>query len=99
MNVKNGFKRIFALFLVVVLSLTGAPLAGIADLDFSGVVNWFSTTAQAAKSDYLTYEIENGKATITECDTSISGSFSIPSTLGGYPVTSVGMVRSTVAPT
>ena len=38
----------------------------------------------------MTYTVENGKATITDCDTSIGGDFVIPSTLGGYPVTSIG---------
>ena len=47
--------------------------------------------AQAAYTNgYLTYTVENGEATITDCDTSISGSFTIPSKLGSYPVTSIG---------
>ncbi|MBR5272994.1 MAG: leucine-rich repeat domain-containing protein [Clostridia bacterium] len=39
---------------------------------------------------YYTYTISDGKATITDVDTSISGDITIPSTLGGYPVTSIG---------
>ena len=38
----------------------------------------------------LYYSIENGEVTITDCDTSISGDVTIPSTLGGYPVTAIG---------
>ena len=34
-----------------------------------------------------TYTISNGEATITDCDTSISGDVVIPSNLGGNPVT------------
>ena len=39
---------------------------------------------------YLSYTISNGEATITDCDTSFSGDLVIPSTLGSYPVTSIG---------
>ena len=39
---------------------------------------------------YYTYTVSNGNATITDVDASISGEIIIPSTLGGYPVTSIG---------
>lgn len=45
---------------------------------------------QAATEGYFTYTVSDGKATITDCDTSISGDLTIPSTLGGYPVTAIG---------
>jgi hypothetical protein len=38
--------------------------------------------------DY-TYTVYDGKATITDFNSSYSGSLTIPSTLGGYPVTSI----------
>ncbi len=41
-------------------------------------------------AEYLTYTVSNGKATITACNKSVSGSLALPSTLGGYPVTSIG---------
>ncbi|MBQ6832356.1 MAG: leucine-rich repeat domain-containing protein [Oscillospiraceae bacterium] len=44
----------------------------------------------AATSGKLTYTVSDGKATITDCDTSVSGKFTIPSKLGGYPVTAIG---------
>ena len=50
----------------------------------------FTIPTAAATSGYYTYTITDGKATITDCDTSISGNIIIPSTLGGYPVTSIG---------
>ena len=40
--------------------------------------------------DKLTYEIENGKVTITDCDTSLSGDIVLPSKIEGKPVTSIG---------
>ena len=42
--------------------------------------------------DKLTYEIENGKVTITGCDTSLSGDIVLPSKIEGKPVTSIGFL-------
>ena len=47
------------------------------------------TQAEAATSGNYTYTVSNGEATITDCKTSISGYVTIPSTLGGYPVTCI----------
>lgn len=46
--------------------------------------------AEAAVSGYYTYSVSGGEATITDCSTMISGNITIPSTLGGYPVTAIG---------
>ena len=40
--------------------------------------------------DKLTYKIEDGKVTITDCDTSLSGDIVLPSKIEGKPVTSIG---------
>lgn len=37
-----------------------------------------------------TYTVTDGKATVADFDESVSGAVTIPDTLGGYPVTSVG---------
>lgn len=50
----------------------------------------FAVSASAATEGYYTYKVENGEATITDVDTSISGDVTIPSTLGGYSVTAIG---------
>lgn len=50
----------------------------------------FAVSVSAATEGYYTYEVENGEATITEVDNSISGDVIIPSELGGYPVTEIG---------
>ena len=47
------------------------------------------TTAEAATEGNFTYEISDGKATITNYNGS-GGDVAIPSTLGGCPVTSIG---------
>ena len=39
---------------------------------------------------YYSYIVKNGEATISICETSISGEITIPESLGGYPVTSIG---------
>ncbi|MBE6796825.1 MAG: hypothetical protein E7531_00580 [Ruminococcaceae bacterium] len=71
-------KKLVSVFLVLMLLLSALPMG------------LFSITASAATEGYFTYTISNGKATITDCDTSISGDITIPSNLDGYPVTSIG---------
>ncbi len=59
------------------------------ELDFS---EWFSNKAQAVEytSDLYTYTISDGNATITKCDTSVSGTVNIPNVLDGYNVVGIG---------
>lgn len=47
-------------------------------------------TANAETEDVYSYTIENGEATVTEVDTSVTGNVIIPDELGGYPVTAIG---------
>ena len=47
-------------------------------------------TAFADTDGCFTYYVDNGKTIITRCDTSVIGEVTIPSTIGGYPVTSIG---------
>ena len=47
-------------------------------------------SASESTEGYYTYEVIDGEATITDCDSTISGDITIPSTLGGYPVTAIG---------
>ena len=49
-----------------------------------------SVTASAETEGYYTYTVSNGKATIIGVSAGISGDRTIPSTLGGYPVTTIG---------
>lgn len=44
----------------------------------------------AYTSGYYTYTVSGGEATITDCDTSISGSVTLPTTLDGNTVTAIG---------
>ncbi len=47
-------------------------------------------TANAETEGIYTYSISNSEATITECNVMSGPNITIPSTLGGYPVTSIG---------
>jgi len=91
-------KRIITAFLL--LSLLFA-ISAFAAPDVVDVENADEITQEAAKEEtaslaateytdgYFTYTVSNGEATITDCDTSISGDVVIPDTLGGYLVTSI----------
>ncbi len=50
----------------------------------------FALPASAETEGDYTYTVSDGEATITDFETSVSGAITIPSTLGGYPVTSIG---------
>ena len=50
---------------------------------------WFSTKAEAASYNGFTYTVSDGEATITDY-TGSATDLTIPSTLDGYPVTSIG---------
>ncbi len=71
-------KKLLSTLLAIMLIISVVPLGA------------FSFSASAETDGYYTYTIENDEATITDVDTSISGDITIPDTLGGYPVTSIG---------
>lgn len=72
-------KKLLSICLVISLIITAMPLGT------------FEFKASAAKSGYYTYTVSDGNVTITDVDTSISGDITIPSILGGYTVTSIGV--------
>ncbi len=49
-----------------------------------------TTRSSTEYTDGDSYTVENGEATIEDVDRDISGDITIPSMLGGYPVTSIG---------
>lgn len=88
---KKFFKRSVSVFLCALLVLSVAPLGSVMGFD---VQNPFSLIANADETDYAkegpyTYTTADGEATILWCDEDLSGDIVIPSTLGGYPVTSI----------
>ena len=80
---KNTVKKVLCVLLAVLMCLASAPLGGFEN---SG---WFSGKASALTEGYYTYEVSDNEATITDVDNSISGDITIPSTLGGYTVTTI----------
>ncbi|MCD7774124.1 MAG: leucine-rich repeat protein [Clostridiales bacterium] len=73
------FKRLLGVILSIILILSSVPILASAE-----------ETYYTSDDGYLTYYIKDGEAIINDCDTSISGDYTIPSTLGGYPVTAIG---------
>ncbi len=69
-------KRILSVCLSVLLLLTALPLSAM--------------PVAADTYGELTYEIVDGKVTITGCDHYASGELVIPDTIEGYPVTAIG---------
>ncbi|MCD7827472.1 MAG: leucine-rich repeat domain-containing protein, partial [Clostridiales bacterium] len=72
-------KRPLSIILSLLLILSSVPLTLTAS----------AATTYTSEDGYLTYQVSNEEATITKCSTSISGAYTIPSTLGGYPVTAI----------
>lgn len=68
--------------------LTSLLIAMLLIIFSSAIVSGASETKYT--SGYYTYTVSNGKAEITDFDDTVGGSITIPSTLGGYPVTSIG---------
>ena len=64
--------------------------AAVIAFALAALISVFAFTSSAATEWYYTYTVKDGKATITDVDSAISGDIVIPSTLGGYPVTSIG---------
>ena len=77
-------KKLFACILAVVLIVSVVPL-GAFEFNVSAATEYTEYT-----EGYYTYTVENGEATITDCNESISGDITIPSTLGRYTVTNIG---------
>ena len=49
-----------------------------------------ANAAERFTEGFYSYTVENGEATIVDCDENITGDIFVPETLGGYPVTSIG---------
>ena len=61
---------------------------------FSVICTYFGGICVSAEETYTegyyTYTVTNGKATITDCDTEISGDITVPNILGDYEVEKIG---------
>ncbi len=73
-------KKVLAVILAVAMIICALP---------TGALNFTASAATTLNGVTLSYEINNGEATITGCDKSISGDVILPSTLDGYPVVGI----------
>ena len=92
-NKNHILKRVVACVVVVFVAVTATIMSNITGLELPKWSEMFVTRASAVDkytSGYYTYSVSNGKATITDVNDSISGSVTIPSKLGGYPVIGIG---------
>ncbi len=69
-------KRILSLMLVISVLVS--------------LFTFLPNNVSAATEGIFTYTIENGKVTVIGCDQAVSGNLEIPSTIAGYPVTTIG---------
>ena len=76
--------------MVVLMAVTAVPMSGFVGLELPKWSQGLATRASAATSGYYTYTVSNGKATIAAGNKSLKGNVTIPSKLGGYPVTAIG---------
>ena len=70
---------------VLSVLLCAALLGGLAPLVFA------EDAPITGVSGLFNYTVNDGKATITYCDRSVSGELTVPSTIEGYPVASIGI--------
>ena len=89
-NRNHILKRVLACVMVVLMAVTAVPMSGFVGLELPKWSQGLATRASAATSGYYTYTVSNGKATITAGNKSLKGNVTIPSKLGGYPVTAIG---------
>ena len=68
-------KRLFSLLLTLCLVLALLPTAA---------------SAESVKKNGVTYSVTGGTATVTDCDTSLTGVLTIPDTVNGSTVTTIG---------
>ena len=64
---------------ITVLMIIGMMLIVVAPLNVNAVTQ-----------NVFKYKVSNGQVTIVSCDKTVKGKLTIPDTLGGYPVTSIG---------
>ena len=88
---KNIFKSLLALTLALIMVLGVAPISEFAGVDWASL---FAPKAEAVEQKtygIYTYEVsEDNTVTITRCDKSANGAITIPSKIGGKPVTYIG---------
>lgn len=83
MKKKNYTSKFLAVTVMVIMMLCAAPVMEHFGIDMG-------VSAHAAKSGYFTYEVKDGEAYIIKLEKGTYQYVTIPDTLGGYPVTTLG---------
>ncbi len=85
-------KKNISVLLAMILVFSAIPLGGLSEYFENVDFSFISTKASAASKSDLTFELnDDGKSYyVSGCNTSASGSLTIPSTYNGKPVTSIG---------
>ena len=73
-------KKFLTVILIVVFSVSVVPM---------GLLTITASAEERLTESFYTYTVTDGEATIVSVDNSISGDVTVPSTLGGYPVTCI----------
>ncbi len=74
---KKTIKKSLAVFMALLMLACTVPMT-------------IGASDEKLTEGYYAYTVENGKASIIDCDESINVDVIIPDTLGGYPVTNIG---------
>ena len=93
MKQRNHYFKLTLAVLIVIVSLLAVPIGSFMGLELPKWSELFAMRVSAADiftEGYYTYIISDEKATITDCNTSISGGVVIPDKIGDYLVTSIG---------
>ncbi len=90
---KKALKRGLSLLLAITIIFSSAYV-GLSEVDFDKIDfrEFFAVKAKAASESDLTFTLSSDGTyySVTDCDTSASGSLTIPATYNGKPVTSIG---------
>lgn len=82
-------KKLLSLLLCAVMVLGSVAVGGEGFAEVFDTLSIKVSAADELTEGIYTYTVNNGEVAITGCDKNASGSISIPSTIDGYPVTSI----------
>lgn len=93
---KRKLKKSLSIILAALMLICSAPLADLTDFNLPDFGALFAPKAEAIETyteyteGHYTYWLQETTLVLRTVDTAISGDITIPSTLGGYPVSEIG---------
>lgn len=82
-------KKLLSLLLCTIMVMGSVAVGGEGFAEVFDTLSIKVSAADELTEGIYTYTVNNGEVAITGCDKNASGSISIPSTIDGYPVTSI----------